>query len=64
MFSTILGSAGAGRLRSGCDEHERVIDKQMDIERPFNGRHFDREGLSSVCVGMRVTRSAFEFVLK
>jgi len=34
---------GAGRLSSGFDEREQAMSKLVDIDRLFNGRHFDRE---------------------
>ena len=33
----------AGRLSSGFDEREQAISNLVDIDRLFNGRHFDRE---------------------
>jgi IS5 family transposase len=40
---------GADRLSSGFDEREQAMSKLIDIERLFNGRHFDREVIV-VCV--------------
>jgi hypothetical protein len=34
---------GAGRLRSGFGEREQPVSKLVDIDRLFNGRHFDRD---------------------
>jgi hypothetical protein len=34
---------GAGRLRSGFDEREHAMNKQIEIDRLFDARHFDRE---------------------
>lgn len=33
----------AGRLSSVVDEREQAMSKLVDIDRLFNGRHFDRE---------------------
>jgi hypothetical protein len=33
----------AGRLSSGFDEREQAISNLVDIDRLFNGRHFDSE---------------------
>jgi hypothetical protein len=34
---------GAGRLSSGFDERGQAMSQLIDIDRLFNGRHFDRE---------------------
>ena len=34
---------GAGTLRSGFDEREHAMSKQIEIDRLFDARHFDRE---------------------
>ena len=40
---------GAGRLSSGFDEREQAMSQLIDIDRLFNGRHFDRE-VTVLCV--------------
>jgi hypothetical protein len=54
MANEVLAKApvqigGADRLSSGFDEREQAMSKLTDIDRLFNGRHFDREVIV-VCV--------------
>jgi hypothetical protein len=42
----------AGKSSSVFDERDRAMSKLVDIDRLFNGRHFDREVIVLVCVGI------------
>jgi hypothetical protein len=44
---THKNSSDANRSRSNFDEHKPAMIELMNIDRLFNGRHFDREVMAS-----------------